>query len=177
MLKYSGKPNRQVKRTKSWIFDALMLLMDAKPYNSITVSDITEKAGVSRQTFYYYYKDKTDIIVEHLINTFNMELINIEKTNKDEMQKTIIFLLENKKIIKHQKIFKKILSVVDIENRIFHEMHKFPMTFIEHYKKNFMAEEYLICRYKLYFQITGCLSRLLKKYTKPYFFDKLFSEG
>jgi AcrR family transcriptional regulator len=55
VLQKSGSNNRQVRRTRSWISEALMLLMDEKPYDKITVSDITEKAGIARQTFYRNY--------------------------------------------------------------------------------------------------------------------------
>lgn len=158
MLKNSRKPNRQVERTKSWIFEAIMLLMDEKPYNKINISDIAEKAGIARPTFYYNYNDKDDVIFEYLMSMFNSELMSImEKTDKDEKHDAIIFLFDAINIKKHQNTIKKILSAVDMEDRLFREIQKFPMSFIEKYKKSLTAEEYLICRYKLCFQMTGCL--------------------
>jgi hypothetical protein len=71
-----------------------MLLMDEKPYSKITVSDITEKAGIARQTFY----------------------------------------------------------------RIFRDLQKYPMSLIKQFKGKLSADEYLIGRYKLCYQITGFLS-------------------
>jgi hypothetical protein len=68
-------------------------------------------------------------------------------------------------MIDHQKIIKKIMSTVDIENRIFRELQKYPMSFIKHYKAKLTKEEYLICRYKLYYQITGCLRVLFDWFT------------
>ena len=160
MLKKTGKPNRQVERTKSWIFDAVMLLMDEKPYNKITVSDITEKAGIARQTFYYNYDDKDDVVFEYLHNTINTELLNIEKTNKDDKQNNIVLMFDHKYMIKHKKILKKIISIVDIENRIIREGRTLPLSLLEQYKKNLTAEDFLICRYKICYQITGSLSLL-----------------
>ena len=64
-------------------------------------------------------------------------------------------------MIKHKKTVKKILSIADIENRVIHESQKFPMSLMKHYKEKLSAEEYLICRYKLCYQITGCLRVLL----------------
>ena len=161
MLKNSGKPNRQVERTKSWIFDALMLLMDEKPYSKITVSDITERAGIARQTFYYNYDEKDDVVFEYLHNTINTEeLLNIEKIKKDDKQNNIALVFDHKYMIKHKKILKKIISVVDVENRIIREMKKFPMSLLKQYKEDLSADEYLICRYKIYYQITGSLSML-----------------
>jgi AcrR family transcriptional regulator len=157
MIKKTGKPNRQILRTKSWVFDALMLLMDEMSYNKITVSNISDKAGIARPTFYRYYDDKDDVIFEYLLNTFNTELLNIEKVNKDDKQDTIVLMFDYEYMIKHQEILKKILSTADIENRILHELQKYPMTFLKHYKEKLTTEEYLICRYKLNYQITGSL--------------------
>ena len=160
-MQKSNKDNRQVRRTKSWIFEALMLLMDEKPYNKITVSDIAEKAGVARPTFYRNYDDINDVVYDYLMNTFSTELLNDEKGDK---QDTIVLIFDNKYMIKHQKNLKKILSTADIENRIFRDLQKYPMSLIERYKKQLSAEEYLICRYKICFQITGSLRILFDWY-------------
>jgi len=45
--------------------DALLLLMESKPYDTISVTDITKKAGVSRMAFYRNYEIKDDIIDEY----------------------------------------------------------------------------------------------------------------
>ena len=157
MLQKTSKPNRQVQRTKSWIFEAIMLLMDEKPYNKITVSDITEKAGIARQTFYRNFNDKDDVIFEYLVNTFGTELLSTEKTNKDDKQDTIVLTFDYKYMVEHQKNIRKILTTADIENRIFSHVQKFPVSFLEHYRKKLTEREYLICRYKLCYQITGSL--------------------
>ena len=157
MIRKSSKPNRQVERTKSWIFDALMLLMDEKPYDKITVSDIADKAGIARPTFYRNFDDKDDVILEYLLNTVNIELLTKEQNKKEDKQDIILLLFDYKYMIKHQKNLKKVLSTADIENRIFREIQKYPISLIENYKKQFSVEEYLICRYKICYQITGSL--------------------
>jgi len=161
VLQKSNKDNRQVKRTKTWIFDALMLLMDKKSYEKITVSDIAEKAGIARPTFYRNYNDKDDVIFEYLMNTVNIELLDTEKSKNEDNNEVIVLLFDFKYMIKHQKNLKKILSTVDIENRIQRELQKYPLSLIERYKKQLSAEEYLICRYKICYQITGSLRILL----------------
>jgi AcrR family transcriptional regulator len=158
MSQKTAKPNRQVLRTKSWIFEAVMLLMEEKPYSKITVSDITEKAGIARQTFYRNYNDKDDVVFEYMMNTFNAEMLNIETVKKSDEQNKIVFIFDHKYMVKNQKILKKILSVSDIKNRIFQDMQEYPMSLIKHYKGKLSAEEYLIGRYKLCYQITGFLS-------------------
>lgn len=53
--------NRSVLRTKARIRDALIALMRDKPVRRITVSELIEKADVSRSTFYAYYRDVYDL--------------------------------------------------------------------------------------------------------------------
>ena len=156
MSQKTSKPNRQVQRTKSWIFEAVMLLMDEKPYDKITVSDITEKAGIARQTFYRNYDDKDDVIFEYIAKVFSAESLSIEKNKKDD-KNIIVLTIDNKYITDNKKVLKKILSVTDIENRVVNEGQKLPMLLMENYKDTLLSEEYTICRIKLCYQITGCL--------------------
>jgi len=151
------RPNRQVARTKSWIFDALMILMNEKPYGKITVSDITEKAGIARPTFYRNFRDKSHVIFDCLSKTINTEILNIEKDKKEEWQKTIVLMFDYDYMIKNQKALKKILSTVDIEDHLYREVQKLPMSLLKKYRERLSEEEYLICRYKLCYQITGSL--------------------
>ena len=148
-MQKSSSHNKQVQRTKSWIFDSLMLLMDEKPYDGITVSDIADKAGVARPTFYRNFDDKDEVVLQYLNNSFG--------TDNDEKQNNIVLLFDHKYLIKHQKNLKKILSTASIENRIYRELQKYTVSLTERYKKQLSAEDYLICRYKICYQITGSL--------------------
>lgn len=48
--------------TKLMLAQALKLCMKKAPLEKITVKDITDTCGVSRQTFYRYFKDRTDLV-------------------------------------------------------------------------------------------------------------------
>lgn len=48
--------------TRHYIVQALFKLMNNYEYEKISVTDIAEKAGVGRATFYRYFKRKEDII-------------------------------------------------------------------------------------------------------------------
>ena len=148
-MQKSSSHNKQVQRTKSWIFDSLMLLMEEKPYDSITVSDIADKAGVARPTFYRNFDDKDEVVLQYLNNSFG--------TENDDKHNNIILLFDHKYLIKQQKNLKKILSTASIENRIYRELQKYTISLTERYKKQLSAEDYLICRYKICYQITGSL--------------------
>ncbi len=51
------------------IYQALIQLMEIKPYEDITITDITKKAGVSRMAYYRNYREKDDILIDHLKKT------------------------------------------------------------------------------------------------------------
>ncbi len=51
---------------KECIVTALVELMKVKEYNSITITDIANKSGMSRMTYYRNYKSKDDIIVQYV---------------------------------------------------------------------------------------------------------------
>ena len=48
--------------TKIYLKESLKKLISQKPLNKITVSDITNDSGVNRMTFYYHFKDVSNLI-------------------------------------------------------------------------------------------------------------------
>lgn len=54
--------DRRVQRTKSSLHDALIGLAREKPYPSIAVKEILDRANVGRSTFYTHYRDKDDLL-------------------------------------------------------------------------------------------------------------------
>ena len=57
------KGDARVKRTREALGDALISLMQEKPFESITVQDVLDRAHVSRSTFYTHYSDKDDLLM------------------------------------------------------------------------------------------------------------------
>jgi AcrR family transcriptional regulator len=157
MLHKANSHNRQVQRTRSWIFEALMLLLNENPYSKISVSDITKKAGIARQTFYRNYDDKDDIAMEYLMNSIKVEPLEIDDGKRGGGQNNIVLVFNYQYMIEHRDNLKKLLSIADIVQRIYHEAQDFPLVLLEQYKNSMPENEYLICRYKLCYQITGCL--------------------
>ncbi len=47
---------------KTNIVNALIELMDEQEYESITITDIVNRANVSRVTYYRYFKEKEDVV-------------------------------------------------------------------------------------------------------------------
>ncbi len=54
--------DRRVKRTKKALREALLSLLEKKPINEISVTELTNLADVNRATFYFYYTDLLDML-------------------------------------------------------------------------------------------------------------------
>ena len=57
------KTDARVRRTRDALGDALVALMQEKPFDTITVQDVLDRAHVSRSTFYLHYSDKDDLLM------------------------------------------------------------------------------------------------------------------
>lgn len=80
--------NIQIERTREWVFEALMILIQEKPYEKITITDITNKAGVARVSFYRNYESKDDIIMKRMEKGLN-GIINIMSYDDSDIPKSI----------------------------------------------------------------------------------------
>jgi AcrR family transcriptional regulator len=58
----SETPDRRVQRTKTSLHNALIGLAREKPYPSIAVKEILDRANVGRSTFYTHFRDKDDLL-------------------------------------------------------------------------------------------------------------------
>jgi hypothetical protein len=161
MSQVSSKPNRQVQRTKSWVFEAVMLLMDEKSYDKITVSDITEKAGIARQTFYRNYKDKDDVIIQYFSKIFNDEMLSVEKSDEKNKPNNIVLTFNIKYMVKHHVNLKKIMRAVDIENLFSNKLNEWQELLASQNKSKLNSNMQFIYRYKIYYQITGILKVIM----------------
>lgn len=58
------KLSRTAQRTKDAIMDSALKLFDEKGFDSVTIEEITSRAGVAKGSFYTYFSTKSDIIVD-----------------------------------------------------------------------------------------------------------------
>lgn len=62
MTQAPPKRDRRIERTHQLLSKALMDLIIERGYDSITIQDITDRANVSRTTFYLHFKDKDELL-------------------------------------------------------------------------------------------------------------------
>jgi AcrR family transcriptional regulator len=75
-------------KTKKWIIEALFELLKYKEYQDITISQIVNKAGLGRRTFYRYFKTK-DEVMEYTTNFLMNQFANTVMINHADTLATI----------------------------------------------------------------------------------------
>ena len=109
--------------SSSLMVEALLLLLEKKEYDSITVKEICEKAGVNRSTFYMHYDTKDDLLVEtmkyinaRLLSDSNYDAIIPRSNDEKNFNLDEIHLVPYLNTIKE---FKKIYRVLPHKPHIF----------------------------------------------------------
>jgi len=66
------KIDARVRKTRDALGDAIVELMQQRPFDSITVQDVLDRANVGRSTFYSHYSDKDDLLMSDADEFFEM---------------------------------------------------------------------------------------------------------
>lgn len=89
--------------TEQAIAEALITLLNDRPLDKITVSDIASACGINRNTFYYHYHDVYEL-VEDLFKRETERVIGDLSDDDSIVQgftRAISFVLDNKRAITH----------------------------------------------------------------------------
>lgn len=79
---------------KKLLHQALLILLQKKPLEKITVSELCKKAGVNRTTFYNYYTTPADILRE-IVQQFAASLLLAEDSSAVDIIAHILSLMES----------------------------------------------------------------------------------
>ena len=74
-----AKIDRRVARTRNALGDAVVSLIQEKPFDSITVQQILDRAHVSRSTFYAHYSDTNDLFLSDAEDFWEMMSSMLER--------------------------------------------------------------------------------------------------
>lgn len=89
--------------TEKAIREAFVELLNEKPLDKITIKDITETCGISRNTFYYHFAD-IPTLLENVINREIERVVSETETElawEDAFISGAQFALENRRFIYH----------------------------------------------------------------------------
>ena len=92
------KLDPRVRRTRQMIEQAFLELIKEKGFQSISVQDITERAGINRATFYAHFTDKFDLLDRSIQHGFRQEIekrmLNACHFTNDNLRNLIIAVCE-----------------------------------------------------------------------------------
>lgn len=72
---HEEKLDPRQKRTRRLILDAFLELIEEKPFDHVTVQDVTERATINRATFYDHFTDKFALMEFAFRNGFQQMLM------------------------------------------------------------------------------------------------------
>ena len=73
------KVDRRVRKTRDALGDALITLMQEKPFASITIQQVLDRAGVGRSTFYSHFRGKEDLFLSDVEDFFETMSTALER--------------------------------------------------------------------------------------------------
>ncbi|MGO3201138.1 MAG: TetR/AcrR family transcriptional regulator, partial [Ruoffia tabacinasalis] len=86
------KIDPRVARTRKAIIESFIQLSERKPFENISVKDITEEALINRATFYNHFLDKYDLMEKALFEDVQLKL-NREEYSEVQLNEDYIVSL------------------------------------------------------------------------------------
>lgn len=78
--------NPIAKQSQQWLTTALLGLMKEKPYYTITIKDISQKADLDRSTFYRNFSSKEEILYNHIDILMQTYINKLSQLHEVDMQ-------------------------------------------------------------------------------------------
>lgn len=99
------------------ITTALLDIMAKKPFNSITITALTKRAGVGRVSFYRNFKSKEEVLQKHLKNLMDDWFKQYEGTSNSNLNEIIFeYFYLNKDL--YMMLYKQGLSYISLHSII-----------------------------------------------------------
>ncbi|USS87443.1 TetR/AcrR family transcriptional regulator [Fructilactobacillus hinvesii] len=77
--------SKTTDRTKQWLINGFFTKLKTKPYDKITINDITAQANVSRRTFYRLFNHKEELLDEYCDAIFAEYFAFLRSTFTDQL--------------------------------------------------------------------------------------------
>lgn len=88
--------DRRIQKTRTALHEALISLMRERPYESILVKNILDRANIGRSTFYMHYSDKDELLVaglQHLREHLQLAQAEAKRISKNNCDRVVGFSL------------------------------------------------------------------------------------
>lgn len=142
------------------IYTALLQLMEKKPYSDITITDIVNRAGVSRMAYYRNYETKDEILTKRLeseLDAFYQQVLE-NKSQGENSRTPVEFLTAFFEALQKNNLLQAVINA-GLLDKLF-ELHKNFMYNIYRYVLDFdMDNEDNVKR--LYYDMGGIVGLIL----------------
>jgi AcrR family transcriptional regulator len=151
-------------RTRTSLQNAFKDLLRIKSYQKITITDITEGAGIARHTFYNHYETKQDLLdnmVDSVLDQFflNLDNWNLFLAEPDEEKAMLTAFFQAWK--DHEEIV-NLLKSIDIEFVIMERLKVFfTRFFYEKVSREMPSVDLELARYVISFNAYSLLGLLI----------------
>lgn len=160
--------NQRIRLTKKMLKDALIVLLENKNINEITITELCKKAQINRVTFYKYYNIPNDVLKEikdEMFDSMNQIISNYQKDNS-HLISALEYLKDNRNIL---IVLINNISSKEIEDSLFYLrdvkkilLNRIPQT----YKKIDIENLYQFICYGSYSIITQWIKNDCKQSTE-----------
>lgn len=89
--------------TKRVIKDTLIQILERKSFDSISIKELTDSCGISRNTFYYHYHDIYEVLEDLFDEHTNQHLGGADSWElwEDGILQSLEFVLQNRRAVYH----------------------------------------------------------------------------
>jgi len=163
-MNQTPSPDPRAIRTRNALNNAFKELLRIKPFQNITITDITERAGIARHTFYNHYETKSDLLDNMVDSILDQFFINLDKWNlfladPAEEQAMITEFFQTWKV--HSDIV-ELLKSVDIKFVIMERLKVFfNRFFYEKVSRDMPSVDMELARYVISFNAYSLLGLLI----------------
>lgn len=158
--------NRRVKMTKRMMKEALLELLEKQSLEKITVTDICEKADVNRSTFYAYYEDIGQLLLEIENDVLN-NLPGAPESSVTDSDESFLSALEDffDYVCENERLFR--VLIVQRDSSSFN--HRLVNSVMEHYRKpSGVGDNKLLERYAYVYCVNGVIG-IMKEWINGHF--------
>ncbi len=87
--------------TKRAIVNTFFKMLEERPLNKITVTDIVKECGINRNSFYYHYEDIPSLVKDWMRSEFEKSVADSssEQSPVENIEAFISFILANKRLL------------------------------------------------------------------------------
>ncbi|MCW4388604.1 TetR/AcrR family transcriptional regulator [Limosilactobacillus oris] len=158
--------NQRARKTKQVIASKFIELLQTKPVNKITVTELTSLCRINRGTFYQYYRDPYDLL-EKLCHNLIIELTEAIKFNQRDLDIPMHLMCMLKVIQKHRTIAKVCLANLQSDKEFYMAFNEIKQVSFALFKKDNPLLNDFECELQYTFFTQGSLALILEWLNKP----------